>query len=194
MIDRNVWEIVALVVVLGAAAWAFLRFRSRKVAGTTIVVFSAEIRSGHMMPLAAQLARGSRTALVAAYVVEVPFTLPTEAPMEEEDRIASETLAAARGIARRHGIEGRMEVVHHRFTAEAVIELAKRERAALIVLGSYREGKYSGAPLGRTIEAIAAGAQCDVIIGVEGKHGSLLGGEPTQAEGDGSDEPATDVT
>ena len=46
-----------------------------------------------------------------------------------------------------------------------------------MILGSYREGKYTGAPLGHTIEEIAADAKCDVLIGVEGKHGTL-GEEP----------------
>ena len=62
-----------------------------------------------------------------------------------------------------------------------MLDLAKRERADLIIMGSYREGTYTGAPLGREIEEIAANAKCDVLIGVEGKHGTLLY-EDTQAE------------
>jgi hypothetical protein len=44
-------------------------------------------------------------------------------------------------------------------------------------MGSYREGKYSGAPLGRAIEAIATHAKCDVLIGVPGQLGTLLSTE-----------------
>jgi nucleotide-binding universal stress UspA family protein len=145
---------------------------------TTIVVFSSEIRSEHMMVLAARLARGRGTELMAVYIIEVPFTLPTQAPMEEEDRIALDTLAAAEVIARHYGVELRTEVIHHRFTPQAVLELAKALKADLIIMGSYREGEYTGAPLGSTIEEIAASAKCDVLIGVEGKHGTLLGEEP----------------
>ena len=47
-------------------------------------------------------------------------------------------------------------------------------QANLIVRGSYREGKYTGAPLGRAIETIASGAQCDVLIGVPGRLGRML--------------------
>jgi nucleotide-binding universal stress UspA family protein len=144
---------------------------------TTIVVFSSEIRSEHMMVLAARLARGRGTELLAVYIIEVPFTLPTQAPMEEEDRIALDTLAAAEIIAKHYGIDLRTEVIHHRFTPQAVLELAKLVKADLILLGSYREGEYTGAPLGQVIEEIAASAKCDVLIGVEGKHGTLLGEE-----------------
>ncbi|PZR57461.1 MAG: hypothetical protein DLM50_05660 [Candidatus Meridianibacter frigidus] len=142
--------------------------------GASIVVFSSDIRSEHMMVLASKLARGQRTVLLAAYVIEVPFTLPTHAPMELEDRAALDILAAAEVIAKNNGCEVRTEIIHHRQTSEAVLELAKREKANLIIMGSYREGKYTGAPLSRTIETIAANAKCDVLIGVEGKHGTLL--------------------
>ena len=60
-------------------------------------------------------------------------------------------------------------------TKQAILDIAKRDKADLIILGSYREGKYTGAPLGHMIEEIATDAKCDVLIGVEGKHGTLLG-------------------
>ena len=151
--------------------------------GTVIIVFSSEIQSEHMMALAARLARGQDSELLALYVIEVPFTLPTNAVMEEEDRAGLDVLASAEAIAKRSGVELRTEIVHQRETAQAVLSIAKRERADLIVLGSYREGKYTGAPLGRDIERIAADAKCDVLIGVEGKHGTLLVEEAAQPGG-----------
>ncbi|MGH7714542.1 MAG: universal stress protein, partial [Vulcanimicrobiaceae bacterium] len=146
----------------------------RQMVGSIIVVFSQEIRSDHMMVLAARLARRERADLLAAYVVEVPFTLPANAAMEIEDRAALDTLAAAEAIAQKHGISLRTQTIHGRQTSQAVLDLAKREKANLIVMGSYREAKYTGAPLGRAIEQIATGAKCDVLIGVEGQYGSLL--------------------
>jgi nucleotide-binding universal stress UspA family protein len=146
----------------------------RRMVGSIIVVFSPQIRSEHMMVLAARLARRERADLLAAYVVEVPFTLPANAAMEVEDRAALDTLATAQAIAQKHGVSIRTETIHGRQTSQAVLDLAKREKANLIVMGSYREAKYTGAPLGRAIEQIATGAKCDVLIGVEGKYGSLL--------------------
>ncbi len=145
-----------------------------RLVGSIIVVFSTEIDSAHMMALAARLARGGKSDLLAAYVIEVPFTLPPNAQMPIEDRAALDALAASETIAMKRGVRFRKETIHARQTSQAVLDLAKREKAQLIVLGSYREGKYTGAPLGRTIETIAANAKCDVLIGVEGKHGSLL--------------------
>jgi nucleotide-binding universal stress UspA family protein len=163
--------------------------------GIVIVVFSSEIRSEHMMVLAARLASGENSELLAIYVVEVPFTLPTNAIMEEEDRQGLDILASAEAIAKNQGVDVRTEIVHHRQTAQAVLDVAKRERADLIVMGSYREGKYTGAPLGRDIEQIAANAKCDVLIGVEGKHGTLLVEQSAEAgEGSGTAAAQANIT
>jgi nucleotide-binding universal stress UspA family protein len=152
-----------------------------RMVGSIVVVFSPDILSSHMMALAAKLARGERSELLAIYVIEVPYSLPPDAEMALEERAALDALGAAESIAVASGVSLRTEIIKSRSTKQAVLDLAKRERANLIILGSFREGKYTGAPLGRTIEEIAADAKCDVLIGVEGKHGTLLYEEPGQA-------------
>jgi nucleotide-binding universal stress UspA family protein len=142
--------------------------------GSIVVVFSEEIHSEHMMALAARLARRERAELLAVYVVEVPLILPQGAQMPEEDRRGYQALATAEVIAQHHGVHIRTELLHARQVAPAVVDLAKREAANLIVVGAYREGKYTGAPLARAIEEIASRAECDVLIGVPGPHGRML--------------------
>ena len=154
-----------------------------EMAGGIVVVFGEEIHSEHMMVLAARLARRERAELLAVYVVEVPLILAQDAPMPEEDRRGYDALATAEAIAHHRGVEIHTELIHARQVAAAVLELAKREQANLIVLGSYREGKYAGAPLGRAIEAIASGAQCDVLIGVPGPQGRMISLERVTAGG-----------
>ncbi|MDQ2864603.1 MAG: universal stress protein [Candidatus Eremiobacteraeota bacterium] len=149
-----------------------------RMVGSIMVVFSADILSAHMMALAAKLARGERSELFAMYVIEVPYTLPPNAEMAAEERSALDALGAAETIAVNNGVNLRTETIKARSTKQAVLDIARRDKAAMIILGSFREGKYSGAPLGRTIEEIAADAKCDVLIGVEGKHGTLLMEEP----------------
>jgi nucleotide-binding universal stress UspA family protein len=152
-----------------------------RMVGSIIVVFSPEINSSHMMALTVRLARGERSELLALYVIEVPYTLPPDAEMPSEERAALDALGAAETIANHNNVTIRTEILKTRSTKQAVLDVAKREKAALIILGSFREGKYSGAPLGRTIEEIAADAKCDVLIGVEGKHGTLLVDESAQS-------------
>jgi nucleotide-binding universal stress UspA family protein len=151
-----------------------------RMVGSLIVVFSPEIDSSHMMALAVKLARGERSELLALYIIEVPYTLPPDADMPFEERTALDALGAAETIANNGNVAIRTETIKARSTKQAVLDVAKREKANLIIVGSFREGKYIGAPLGRTIEEIAADAKCDVLIGVEGKHGTLLIDETVQ--------------
>jgi nucleotide-binding universal stress UspA family protein len=83
-------------------------------------------------------------------------------------------LATAEAIGRKNDVEVHTEVIRARLVSQGVLDLAKRKDARLIVLGSYREGKYAGAPLARAIEVIAAQAQCDVLIGVQGNKPKIL--------------------
>jgi nucleotide-binding universal stress UspA family protein len=152
-----------------------------RLVGSLIVAFSPEIDSSHMVALAVKLARGERSELLALYVIEVPYTLPPDAEMPIEERTALDALGAAETIANKNNVTMRTEIIKARSTKQAVLDIAKREKAQLIILGSFREGKYSGAPLGRVIEEIAADAKCDVLIGVEGKHGTLLVDESVQS-------------
>jgi nucleotide-binding universal stress UspA family protein len=152
-----------------------------RLVGSLIVAFSPEIDSSHMVALAVKLARGERSELLALYVIEVPYTLPPDAEMPIEERTALDALGAAETIANKNNVTMRTEIIKARSTKQAVLDIAKREKAQLIILGSFREGKCSGAPLGRVIEEIAADAKCDVLIGVEGKHGTLLVDESVQS-------------
>ena len=142
--------------------------------GSIIIVFAEEIHSEYMMALAVRVARRERAQLLAVYVIEVPLTLPRNAEMEKEHRRALGVLAGAEAIARANNVEIKTEVVQTRSVSQGVLDLARDRDAHLIVIGAYREGKYSGAPLGRSIEAIAASASCDVLIGVQGNRGSLF--------------------
>jgi nucleotide-binding universal stress UspA family protein len=157
-----------------------------EIIGSIIIVFSADIHSEHMLSLAVRLARRERTELLAAYIIEVPHTLPLDAEMEIEHREALGVLQVAESIGRKNNVEIKTDISRARNVAQGVLELAKRKDAHLIVLGAYREGKYSGAPMARTIEVISAQAPCDVLIGIQGNKGKILtpplGSKPSPAE------------
>ena len=142
--------------------------------GSIIVVFAPEIRSENMMALAARIAQRDRAQLLAAYIIEVPLTLPVNAEMEDEHREALTALATAEAIGRSRNVEVVTEVVMARQVSQGVLDLAKKRDAHLLIIGAYHEGKYAGAPLGRAIENIVAGASADVLIGIQGRHGRLL--------------------
>jgi nucleotide-binding universal stress UspA family protein len=145
-----------------------------EIIGSVIIVFSQEIHSEHMMSLAVRLARRERAELLAAYIIEVPHTLPLDAEMEREHREALGVLQIAESIGRKNNVEIKTDISPARNVAQGVLELAKRKDAHLIVLGAYREGRYTGAPMARAIETVAAQATCDVLIGIQGNRGKIL--------------------
>jgi nucleotide-binding universal stress UspA family protein len=142
--------------------------------GSVLVVFAKDIHSEHMLALAVRLARREKAELRALYVVEVPHTLPLDAEMPVESRAALDVLATAEALGRNNNVEIATEIVTARLVSQGVLDVAKRREAHMIVMGAYREGKYSGAPLAKAIEVIAGKAKCDVLIGVQGEHGNIL--------------------
>jgi nucleotide-binding universal stress UspA family protein len=161
--------------------------------GSVIIVFSQEIHSEPMLSLAVRIARRERAEMLAAYIIEVPHTLPLDAEMEREQRTALGVLQVAETIGRKNNVEIKTDISRARNVAHGVLELAKRRDAHMIVLGAYREGRYSGAPMGNAIEIIAAKAPCDVLIGIPGNKGGILA-QQTINRGPGAPPPPATAT
>ncbi len=146
--------------------------QAKEITGNVLVVFSAAIHSEVLMALAARMAKGRQAELVAIYIIEVPYTLPIGAELPLEEREALEVITAAEEIGRKSGIEIRTRTVRDRQTGPAVIQAAREENASLIVMGTYREHRYAGAPLGLAIDYVLGQTHTDVLIGVSSAHES----------------------
>jgi nucleotide-binding universal stress UspA family protein len=140
--------------------------QAHTITGNVLVVFAVDISSEVLMALATRMAKGQHAQLVAIYVIEVPLTLPIDAELPLEERQALEVLTAATEIGRKVGLEIRTRVVRDRQTGPAVIQAAREENARLIVMGTYREHRYTGAPLAKVIEYVTTHTHIDVLVGV----------------------------
>ncbi|MDQ6780756.1 MAG: universal stress protein [Candidatus Eremiobacteraeota bacterium] len=147
--------------------------QAQEITGNVLVVFSAAIHSEVLMALAARMAKGRQADLVAIYVIEVPYTLPIDAELQSQEREALEVLTAAEEIGRKASIEITTRTVRDRQTGPAVIQAARDENASLIVMGTYREHRYAGAPLGLAIDYVLGQTQTDVLIGVSSANESV---------------------
>ncbi len=137
-----------------------------QITGNILVAFSAAVSSEVLMALAAKMANRSHAKLVAVYVIEVPLTLPIGAELPKEERQALEVLNAAAEIGRKSGMEITTRTIRDRQAGPAIIQAARDENAHLIVMGTYREHRYAGAPLAHLIEYVTTNAHVDVLIGV----------------------------
>jgi nucleotide-binding universal stress UspA family protein len=135
-------------------------------AGNVLVVFSADINSLVLMALAARMAKRQLAKLVAIYVIEVPYTLPIEAELPEQERAALDALSTAEAIGRKEGIEVEQRTIRDRLLSTAIMRAASEENVSLIVMGAYREHGYAGAPLAKAIDFIMTRSSTDVLVGV----------------------------
>ncbi|TAM56291.1 universal stress protein [bacterium] len=150
--------------------------RAEELVSTTVLVMSEDTSSEHMLPFALKAAVKQRASVLAVYVIEVPMQLPVNAAMGDQERRALEALAAAQAVAKKVGVEIRTETVKTRNTGQAIVAIARRERAHLLVLGTVRRAHFSGNPFSGLIEYVSAHAPCDVVVGVrpEGEATKML--------------------
>jgi nucleotide-binding universal stress UspA family protein len=159
--------------------------QARAVTGNVLVVFSADINSLVLMALAARMAKRQAATLIAIYVIEVPYTLPIEAELPEAERRALDSLSAAEEIARKAGVDIETRMIRDRQAGTAIIRAAREEDASLIVMGTYREHGYAGAPLAKAIEFVTTNTTTDVLIGVASTDAkSMLSVAPIDANAD----------
>jgi len=181
LLDHLGWMIAGAIVVLIVATlyWMLHPPSSRSIqiaqtaaeqaqtmAGNVLIVFSADIGSEVLMALATKMAKGQHAQVVAIYVIEVPLTLPIDAELPLQERQALEVLTAATEIGRRLGIEIRTRTIRERQVGPAIIEAARDEDARLIVMGTYREHRYTGAPLAKYVEYVSTHTHVDVLVGI----------------------------
>jgi nucleotide-binding universal stress UspA family protein len=140
--------------------------QASEMAGNVLVVFSADINSLVLMALAARMAKRQQANVVAIYVIEVPYTLPIEADLPQQERRALDSLRAAEEIGRAAGLDIETRMIRDRQTGTAIIRAAREENVSLIVMGTYREHGYAGAPLAKAIEFVTTHSSTDVLIGV----------------------------
>jgi APA family basic amino acid/polyamine antiporter len=100
------------------------------------VVRSAETEEA--LVAAARLAaeRGATIAIVA--VLEVPYSLPLDADMPDEEAEADELLDEARAVVERYGVRAVTRLARARRAGPAIVEDAAQRQAELVVLGARR--------------------------------------------------------
>jgi len=140
--------------------------QASEISGKVLVVFSTDINSLVLMALAARMAKRQQATVVAIYVIEVPYTLPIEADLPQAERRALASLNAAEEVARKAGVDIETRMIRDRQTGTAILRAAQEESASLIVMGTYREHGYAGAPLAKAIEFVTTHTTTDVLIGV----------------------------
>lgn len=122
--------------------------------------------SARALDLACRLAADSGASLVAVAVIEVPPLLPLDAHMIEEEADARALLERAGATADSYGIALVPRLLRSRTAGDAIVELARAERAELVVIGGTRRRMAgAGAALfGGTVKRVLEAAPCRVMV------------------------------
>jgi APA family basic amino acid/polyamine antiporter len=132
----------------------------------TIVV--PVVRSGESeeaLVAAARLAaeRGATVAIVT--VMEVPLSLPLDAPLPEQQDEAEELLDDAQALVEDYGVRAVTRLIRARRAGPAIVEEAHRRHAELVVLGAPRQAVAGRKRLfGGTVDYVLREAPCRVLI------------------------------
>jgi K+-sensing histidine kinase KdpD len=122
------------------------------------------IHSARAVELACRLRNGQKADLVLVHVIEVPDTLPLDAAMPDLDNMGREALEMGRVIAHRYGYNTRTYIVHHRHTAQGVLQVANEENVDAIVLCDGVEKAPVSRAWGKMDAEILRRANCEVFL------------------------------
>jgi nucleotide-binding universal stress UspA family protein len=113
--------------------------------------------------LACRLAQEQEAELLLLYVIEVPRTLPLDAPLPQPEREAERALQRAKEIVALHHLPARAIVFRGRESGNAIVAAAREHQADLIVLG-IGPHRHVGPLWGRTLETLLHRAPCEVVF------------------------------
>lgn len=117
-----------------------------------------------MMATAVRIAQERNASVIAVSMIDVPLEQALDAPLEQEERHAAETLAEARALAEENDVSMRGYSVRTRSIGAAVVEQAREVGADLIVIGSGAHWRRHSRFFSPTVEYVLRKAPCEVMI------------------------------
>jgi nucleotide-binding universal stress UspA family protein len=141
--------------------------KARRAAGAIkkiLVPTSGTLYSERGIELACRLGGEQKAEIYLVTVLEVPRTLPLEAPMPEAEVQAKDIIKRGEEIVSLRGLPAKGEVKRGRVVGEEIIRAAKDWEADLIVMGIRSEIRMAQEILGRTSDLVLRRAPCEVIL------------------------------
>jgi nucleotide-binding universal stress UspA family protein len=129
-----------------------------------MVPTSGTLYSERGIELACRLGEEQKAEIYLVNVIEVPRTLPLEAPMPEAETRAEEVIKRGEEIVTLRGLPVKGEVKRGRVAGEEIIRAAKDWEADLIVMGIRSEIRMAQEILGRSSDLVLRRAPCEVIV------------------------------
>jgi len=114
--------------------------------------------------LACRLGSEHKAEIVLTYVIEIPRTLPLDAPMPEAEEKANQALNRGKEIVELHHLPPVLLVERAREAGEGIIRAAKDNQVDVIVVGMRTDLRGAQSLWGRTSDILIRKAPCEVIL------------------------------
>ncbi len=120
--------------------------------------------AGREVELACRLGEDQKAEISLVYVLEVPRTLPLDAPMPEEERRGREALEMAKTIVDLHGLPSIMKIIRARVAGQEIVRAAAEQEVDLIIMGMKPGMGLSYEDFARNIDILMRKAHCELLI------------------------------
>ncbi len=114
--------------------------------------------------LACRMGEEQKAEIYLVNVIEVPRTLPLDAPLHEAEIKAGDVIKRGEEIVTLRGLPVKAAVKRGRVAGEEIIRAARDLEADLIVMGIRSEIRMAQEILGRTSDLVLRRAPCEVIL------------------------------
>jgi nucleotide-binding universal stress UspA family protein len=114
--------------------------------------------------LACRLGVKQEAEIVLTYVLEIPRTLPLDAPIPEAEKQAEEALQRGKEIVELHHLTPILRIERAREAGEGIVKVAKDSDVDVIVLGIRPSWHGTQTGWGKTTETLLRKAPCEVVI------------------------------
>lgn len=118
-----------------------------------------------MMQMACEIAKLHRAKITALHVIEIPLSIPLDAPMSQRVKHSEAILKRAEAIARDLQVDIELKMVRSRSLIESIVEVAQAGKFDLMVLGSPTSGtQKNGMGVASTTAKLLKRSPCRVWI------------------------------
>lgn len=124
-----------------------------------------------LLVMICRLAKALKASVTVLQVVEVPLSLPEDAPAASLPKVeeAHQLLECAELIARRNGVTVDVEVMQARDVGPGIVRVAESMEADLLVVAGVRSAHHPDEPIGDTISYLLRHAPCPIWVGCQPK-------------------------
>jgi nucleotide-binding universal stress UspA family protein len=125
-----------------------------------------------VVAIAAQMARPRDGEVELLATIEVPFTLPINAHVDDDERRAQEALERAEAVIThccpRNGLKVRRRILKARSAGVAIVHEAEEQASDMILIANIPVGRGNQQQIDQRVEYVMRNAPCEVMVFSQG--------------------------